>query len=130
MKKLFVVIIAVIFTACSSEVDINVAKTKTSELLTLLQNHEYEKTEAYYADLFNESESIEKRIEKFNKIEETTGAMKSFEFIDATPKTMDERSVLIVRYKVDCENLSLTHTFIMGMDEGDCKVLNHEMTNK
>ncbi|MEI7594474.1 MAG: hypothetical protein WCK02_01910 [Bacteroidota bacterium] len=129
MKKLFVILIAIVFTACSSDVDLNIAKTKTSELLTLLQNQQYDKTEAYYADLFNETESIEARTAKYKKIEETSGKIKSFEFLDSTPKNMDERNVLVLRYKVICENLTLTHTFIVGMEEGDCKVLNHEMTN-
>lgn len=130
MKKILVILVAIAFTACSPEVDLNLAKTKTAELLTLIQNHQFDKTKPYYADLFNESENIEKRTEKFKTIESVSGAIKSFEFIDSTPKTIDERNVMLLRYKVVCENHTLTHSFVVAMDGGECKVLNHEMTNQ
>lgn len=128
MKKLLLVL-CIAFTACSPQVDENTAKQKVSELLELLKNGQIDKAESYYSDSFNASESTEIRKKKFEQIEAASGPIKSFELISSEKQVIDERNILILKYKVVCERLTLNHNFIVAKEEGEHVILNHEISN-
>lgn len=128
MKKLLL-IFCIALTACSPEIDENTAKQKVSELLELLKSGQIDKAEDYYSDSFNASENTEVRKKKFEQIEAASGSIKSFELISSEKQVIDERNILILKYKVVCERLTLTHNFVVAKEEGEHVVLNHEVSN-
>ena len=131
MKKLFFLFcIALISCSQFNTLDENLAKKKAEELLELIKEHQYDKASACYSAEFNESESTEARAKKFEQIESASGPVTRYEFVSSEKKEMDERSVLICTYKVFCQNTTLTETLIVGLEEGDCKILNHNITNQ
>ena len=79
MKKYISIILVALLFACSTEVDENIAKKKSSELLELIKSHDFAKTNEFYSDEMNASESIKDREEKFLKIEKTAGEATSCE---------------------------------------------------
>lgn len=130
MKKLALLFAVIFLAACSMKVDENLAKQKATELLEILKNHQYEKTNDYYSDGMNASESIEARRQKFMQIESAVGEIVSYELISSEKKMAEEREIIELKYKVICKNSSLTEIFILAMDEGECKVLTHSITNQ
>ncbi len=129
MKKLLL-ILSIALVACATNVDENAAKSKVSELLTLLKNHEFEKTKDYYSAEFNEGEPVETRQKKFEQIESASGAIKDFEFVSAVPSELDGRKILTLTYKVNCANTVLTESFIVANEEGAVKIINHGVSNQ
>ena len=92
MKKYISIILVALLFACSTEVDENIAKKRSSELLELIKSHDFAKTNEFYSDEMNASESIKDREEKFLKIEKTAGEILSYEFISSEKKTINERN--------------------------------------
>lgn len=130
MKKLTFLFAVIFLAACTMKIDENLAKQKATELLEILKNHQYENTNDYYSDGMNASESIEARKQKFEQIESAVGEMVSYELISSEKSTPEEREIIQLKYKVVCKNSPLIHTFILAMDEGECKVLTHTITNQ
>jgi hypothetical protein len=129
MKNLFFLAGIVLLFSCSQPLDENKAKAKASELLELLKAHDYDKTSALYSNEFNESENAEARKIKFEKIESATGPIVKYELATIEKTKIDERDVFTLKYKVTCANTVVTETFIIAPDEGEYKVLNHQVTN-
>lgn len=125
MKKLL--IIALMLAGCSAEVSEEKAKAKTIELLELLKAHEYEKIKPYYAA--SSPEEMEIRIKRFKEIESASGDIKSFELLSSDKTTIDDRNILELKYQVTCTRLSLIHSFIVANEEGEHKVLSHNISN-
>jgi hypothetical protein len=129
MKKLLLLFLSITIFACNTSIDENTAKTKVSELLELLKNHEYEKTNEYYTASLNESESVEARTKKFEQIESASGKIVSYECTKSSKQEADGQSVVLLTYKVKCSNLTLTETFTVMMDEGEYKIASQIVTN-
>lgn len=130
MKKLLILCASVLLFSCSQSVDEVVAKEKAAQLLELIKNHEYEKTADYYSPQFNESESVSARKSKFEEIENASGKMLSIEHLNTADRTIDDRHVIELTYKVKCENTTLNETLLMANEEGDVKVIAHSVSNK
>jgi hypothetical protein len=130
MKKIALVCM-VLLTACSQfSINEATAKTKAGELLELLKNHQYEKTKEYYSDALNESEPVEARTRKFAQIESASGPMVSYELLESSKQQLDERSAIALKYKVKCQNTTLTESLLVTLEEGKYKVVRHDITNQ
>jgi hypothetical protein len=132
MKKIFLfsILVPFLFSCAQVSIDENKAKARVSELITLIQNHQFDKTKEYYSDSFNESEPLDARIKKFEQIETASGPIVSFELIDCSKKQADERTLVALSYKVTCKNTVLIESFAVGLEEGSYKILKHDITNK
>ena len=130
MRKLPLYLALLLMSCSQLTIDENTAKAKVGELIMLLKDHKYDKTKEYYSDSFNESEPVEARAKKFEQIEAASGPIISSEVIESSKQQLDERTVVALKYKVVCKNTTLIESFVVALEEGNYKVLKHDITNK
>ncbi|HEV7231597.1 MAG TPA: hypothetical protein VGO45_09735 [Bacteroidia bacterium] len=130
MKKTALYLVLLLAACGQFTLDENIAKQKVGELLELIRTHQYEKTKDYYSDALNESEPVEARKKKFEEIEAVSGPVVSMELIGSSKQQLDERSIIVVKYNVKCQNTTLIESFVVALDEGKYKVEKHDITNK
>jgi hypothetical protein len=125
MKKYTVILSLCILSSCALKVNQNEAKKVAESLLTDLKEHRYDDIDKYYTDLSNESEPREKKIERFRQLEQVTGPIKSFTFINANEEYDSDKGLnqLTLRYKVECEKVTVQQTFLFINDEGNSKII-------
>ena len=132
INKIYPVIILCLFIAsCALKVNEPEARKKAEALLTDLKNENYANIDKYYTDLSNESEPLEKKTERFRQLKETTGAIRSFEFMDSKETYDSDKGLneLQLRYKVICERVTVQQTFLFINDEGDSKIIFQNIEN-
>lgn len=120
-----VAILVFFFSSCSSEVDTNVSKKMVEQLLTDLKNEKYDALESYYTSSSNQTEPLQAKMEKFIRLQDTTGPIESFEYV-SEDKKYDEASgynQLTLIYKVVCSRVILKETFILVKDEGKTGII-------
>ncbi|MBK9320992.1 MAG: hypothetical protein IPM91_20825 [Bacteroidetes bacterium] len=118
-------ILAFLFSSCSSEVDGTEAKKIVEQLLTDLKNEKYDGLDTYYTSSSNRSEPLQAKMEKFIRLQDTTGPIESFEYV-SEDKKYDEASgynQLTLIYKVVCSRVVLKETFILVKDEGKTGII-------
>jgi hypothetical protein len=122
---LFLTGITLIFTSCSSEVDSAEAKKIVSQLLSDLKEEKYDALDTYYTSASNQGEPLKAKMEKYIRLQDTTGPIQSFEFV-SEEKKYDEASgfnQLTLIYKVVCSRVTLKQTFILVKDEGKTGII-------
>jgi hypothetical protein len=133
MKSILALTLTVfLFASCASKVDVEKGKKLTSDYLTDLKNENYNDVNNYYTASFNESEPLEKKMEKFNKLKEVTGPIQSFELI-STKENYDSvkgTNELELKYRVKCARLIVIETFLVIKDEGDEKIIFQNIENE
>jgi hypothetical protein len=107
------------------------AKKAAEDLLTDIKEAKYDDIDKYYTDLSNESEPHAKKIERFEQLKTITGPIKSFEFMDANEEYDSDKGLnqLTLKYKVFCEKVTVLQTFLFINDEGDSKIIFHNIEN-
>jgi hypothetical protein len=123
---------AVMFSACFlGKVDKQKGIQFTEQLLNDLKNEDYSRIDSYYAASFSENEPTEKKIEKFKKLREVMGPMKSYELLEAKEKHDSDTSLnqLVLKYKVVCEKVTALQTFVIINDEGQLKIIFQNVEN-
>ncbi len=131
MKIWYIIIVTLLLSACALKVNQTEAKSVAENLLTDLKNENYGHIDKYYTDLSNESEPLEKKKERFLQLKEVTGAIKSFEFLSAKEEYDSDKGLnqLQLKYKVNCEKVSVQETFLFINDEGDSKIIFQNIEN-
>ena len=131
--KSFIVLFSTIllFSACALKVNQTEARAMAENLLTDLKNENYTELDKYFTDLSNEGQSQEKKEERYKRLKDTTGAIKSFEFIDAKVEYDNEQHLnqLTLKYKVVCEKITVMQTFLFINDEGTSKIIFQNIEN-
>ncbi|MBS1764078.1 MAG: hypothetical protein JSS90_03810 [Bacteroidetes bacterium] len=130
--KILFVLMAVMFSACFlGKVDKQKGIQFTEQLLNDLKNEDYSRIDSYYAASFSENEPTEKKIEKFKKLREVMGPMKSYELLEAKEKHDSDTSLnqLVLKYKVVCEKVTALQTFVIINDEGQLKIIFQNVEN-
>ena len=115
----------------SAEVKTDEAKKLVEELLTDLKNENYDRVNDYFTSSFNQSESMEVKVQKFIRLLDTTGPIQSFEFV-SEEKKYDEASgynQCSLLYKVKCSRTNLKETFIVVSDEGKLGIIFYNVEN-
>ena len=130
MKKI-VVLFSLLIAACANmKLDEATAKSKVSEVLELLKNHQFEKAQELYTSTFQESEPLEPRIQKMQDIENVAGSILNYEFIESHAKEVDNENMLLLKYKIKCSKVELTEIFSVIIEDGKYKILTQAVTNK
>ena len=130
--KIYAFILVLFFlSSCALKVDQSESKKVAESLLTVLKEGRYDDLDKYYTDLSNESQPLEKKIERFKQLEEVTGRIKSFEFMTAKEEYDSDKGLnqLTVQYKVFCEKVTVLQTFLFINDEGDSKIIFQNIEN-
>lgn len=100
-------------------------------MLTDLKNNKLDQLDTYFTASFNQSEPLDLKQGKYQRLKETTGPVQSFEFY-SQDKKYDEASgynQLTLVYKVVCKRVRLKETFIIVKDEGKPGIMFHNIEN-
>jgi Skp family chaperone for outer membrane proteins len=121
----------ILFSSCALKVNQDEAKKVAESLLEDLKQGQYDNLNKYYSDLSNESQPLEQKILRFKQLEEVTGRIKSFEFMDAKEEYDSDKGLnqLTLKYKVFCEKVTVMQTFLFINDEGDSKIIFQNIEN-
>jgi len=114
-----------LFISCGlADVDQAKSQAVAESLMNDLIHEDYSNLDSYYTASSNESEPLEKKIEKFRKLKEVLGPIQSFELTSAREsKTSDDGGPKMeLKYKLKCANTTVTHTLIIINDEGSHKI--------
>lgn len=133
MKSILVATLTLfLFASCASKVEVEKGKKLTSDYLNDLKTENYTDINKYYTSSFNESEPAERKIEKFNKLKEVTGAIQSYELLSTKENYDSVKGVneLEVKYRVKCARLTVIYTFLVIKDEGDEKIIFQNIENE
>lgn len=125
IAMLFLTGLTLVFAACSSEVDSAEAKKNVSQLLSDLKEEKYDALDTYYTSSSNQGEPLQAKMEKYIRLQDTTGPIQSFEFISEEKKYDDATGFnqLTLIYKVVCSRVTLKQTFILVKDEGKTGII-------
>jgi hypothetical protein len=124
MKKIFVSLLVVLASCNLAAVDEEKAKAVAEKMMTDMKNEDYSKMDSYYTADSNESEPLDKKIEKFKKLKDVMGPVQSFEFISSKTDPTDTHGgpKIELKYKLVCSKVTVTHTLIIINDEGTHKI--------
>lgn len=120
-----------VITSCSSEVDSAEAKKIVSQLLSDLKEEKYDALDTYYTSTSNQGEPLQAKMEKYIRLQDTTGPIQSFEFVSEEKKYDDATGFnqLTLIYKVICSRVTLRQTFILVKDEGKTGIIYQNTEN-
>ncbi len=111
---------ALVLNGCSSAVESSAGRKAVEQLLFDLKNEKYEALDSYYTPSSNVSEPLQAKVQKYIRLQETTGPIQSFEFVSENAEYDDvsgyEQLTLI--YKVVCSRITLKETFVLVNEEG------------
>lgn len=131
-NKVLFLLMTILFSACFlGKVDKEKGIQFANQLLDDLKKEDYSRIDSYYAASFSENEPTEKKIEKFRRLREVMGPMKSYELLEAKEKHDSDTSLnqLILKYKVVCEKVTALQTFVIINDEGQLKIIFQNVQN-
>jgi len=131
MKYLTFISFLIMLASCALNVDKEKAQKLTQSYLEDVKNGNYNSINQYYTSSFNESEPLEKKIEKFNRLKEVMGAIQSYELISTKENKDADKGIneLELKYKVKCEKLTVEETFLVVNDEGKEKIMFQNIEN-
>ncbi len=131
-NKVLFLLMTILFSACFlGKVDKEKGIQFANQLLDDLKKEDYSRIDSYYAASFSENEPTEKKIEKFRRLREVMGPMKSYELLEAKEKHDSDTSLnqLILKYKVVCEKVTALQTLVIINDEGQLKIIFQNFEN-
>lgn len=133
MKNYFILLLSLFLftTSCSLKVDQPKAKQLIENLLNDLKNENFSALDKYYIPSFNESEPLQKKIEKYNRLKEIIGPIQSYQSVSATEKYDDYSNInfLELLYTVKGKKLTVKETFRVMNDAGDLKITYQNIEN-
>ncbi len=131
-NKVLFLLMTVLFSACFlGKVDKEKGIQFANQLLDDLKKEDYSRIDSYYAASFSENEPKEKKIEKFKRLREVMGPMKSYELLETKEKhdSVSGLNQLILKYKVVCEKVTALQTLVIINDEGQLKIIFQNFEN-
>ena len=131
MKYFIGISLILTFASCALNVDKEKAQKLTQSYLEDVKNENYNGINQYYTSSFNESEPLEKKIEKFNRLKNVMGAIQSYELVSTKENKDADKGIneLELKYKVKCEKLTVEETFLVVNDEGKEKIMFQNIEN-
>jgi hypothetical protein len=132
MKAIYsLLVLMMAFQSCALKVDQAEAKSMAEGLLEDLKNENYDNLDKYFTGLSNESQSLQKKIERYRQLADTTGKIMSYELLEAkeTYESVKGINEFTLDYKVVCSNVTVKHTFLFINDEGTSRILFHNIEN-
>ena len=131
MKIYHLLILLCFVSSCALKVDQREAKKNAESLLTDIKDGNYDNINQYYSDLSNESQPLEQKVLRFKQLQDVTGKVKTFEFMDAKEEYDSDKGLnqLTLHYKVFCEKVTVMQTFLFINDEGKSKIIFQNIEN-
>jgi hypothetical protein len=129
LKALILSGILLCFSSCFEPPNENAAKALVEELILQIDKENFSGLSDFYSADFNAGESLSARTEKFQKLREIMGAVKTVELAEAKMVNEDGLSAIILTYHIGREKVTSIEKFIVLKDEGKYVVTNHTITN-
>ena len=124
MHKLSLICILFLLSCGLAAVNKEKATDLAEKEMNDLKNENYVNLDNYFTDASNESEPLEKKIEKFKKLKEMLGGIESYALISATTDDNADNGgpKMELKYRLKCEKATVIHTLIIINDEGTHKI--------
>lgn len=124
MKKLFILLAIAVtgFWGCG-KVDLGKAKALVVSLIQKIDSGKYDETSAYYTDEFNQGESLDARIQKYEELKSAFGNVVSMQCISEKDSTdIFDRPIVQLVYRVKHTKLTSLEAYSVVSQDGDYKV--------
>lgn len=127
MKYTLLVCSLLIFAACAEKpLDENRAKSVAEEVIAAADAGDYAKVESLYAPSFLESEPMEIKKEKLERLRTTLGKVQSVEFLKSTSVAeFGQPLKLVLEYKVTHAGAVTIEKFSIVEEEGGYKIASY-----
>jgi N-acetylneuraminic acid mutarotase len=131
MKLYPFILLLFLLSSCALKVDQNDARSVAESLLTDLKNENYADLDKYFTDLSNAGQSQENKEERYRRLKDTTGPIKSYEFLEAKEEYDSQQHLnqLTLKYKVVCGKATVLQTFLFINDAGESKIIFQNIEN-
>ena len=132
MKKVTIILFLIICAGCGlNKPEPAKAKELVEKLLADLKANNYSNLNVYYTDTFNDSEPLDKKTEKYQKMKDALGQIDSYEFVSSKESNQVENvPALNLTYMVKYGTMTLTFSFLVIKDEGKHKITFQNMETK
>jgi len=132
MRNLLLIIISINFLACAEKpMDVEIAKQVTEALIKESDAGNYEAVEKLYTPAFNESEPMDVKIEKLNRLKNILGDVQSVEFISSTHQAeFGQPKKLILVYRVKHSKITTIESFSVVEEEGGYRIAAHSVESE
>jgi hypothetical protein len=123
MKKIFSMLLLTFMFACNiNKPEPKKAQALAQQILDDIKSDNYTNLEKYYTAALNEGESLEKKIEKFNKLKAALGNLQSYTLTSTAENSESDQPTITLKYKLKCTKINAEQTFIIVVDEGEYKI--------
>jgi hypothetical protein len=111
--------------ACSAfKVDMNEAIACAEGYLQAVQQSDFDAASAFYSNMYNDTESPERRLEKMQKLEEAMGKLVSYTLTDSVEQRKGaEVPTIALTYDVQHTRVKATYQFVILKDAGKYKII-------
>jgi hypothetical protein len=129
MKNLMVIIVVLLFSACSSDqLEIGKAKKCAEGFLNTLKVNNFDEAEKYYSTDEFYSEATQTRSEKIEELATSIGKVISYSLTDsAFVELKGEPSAIYLTYKVENEKINSTQIFIIQKEGSEYKIISQDV---
>ncbi|HXB39698.1 MAG TPA: hypothetical protein VNZ49_04100 [Bacteroidia bacterium] len=131
--SIFIAAITLFFASCSLEKpNTEKAKQVVENCLKAIDKGDVKTVrEEYYTSEFVRAETEEQLAEKFKKLKEVTGAMKSFEMVqNAVQEETGEEASVLLTYLVKHDRVTTREEFVVVVESGKHKISSHLISNE
>jgi len=118
MKKLAFFLLVCLIAGCKDSYDYNKARDVSAKAVQLMKSGNYQEMAKLYSYDFGNSETPERREEKFKKIFDATGEIKEMKLIDSTGIQITENYEGTFRYKLHCTKVNVIGYFSIIKERG------------
>lgn len=111
--------------ACSAfKIDMKEAIACAEGHLQALQKSDFDAASAFYSNMYNDTESPERRLEKMQKLEEAMGKLVSYTLTDSVEvRKGAEVPTVELTYDVQHTRVKATYKFVILKDAGEYKII-------
>lgn len=107
----------------------NKAVTCAESYLNAIKAGDLKTADTFYSNMYNDTESKEKRMEKMQKLMDGMGKIESFTLTDSVKKKSGDDRIIELTYKVKHTRLATIEKYTIMKDEGNYKIVSQMVEN-
>lgn len=132
MRKLLYLTLFLMICSCSSKpMDTEAAKKVVEQLITAIDEENFNELDHLYTAEFNSSEPIEVKQEKLLHLKKILGNVTGMEFVSSTlVEEFGQPRKLVIEYRVLHTRIHSIETFSVVEDEGGYRVSSHSVVSE
>ncbi len=131
MKKILLVLVVSLFSACKSErPDMNTAIKITESAIKLLGDKNFDELTNLCTTDFKEGEPKEAKEKKYTQLIDLIGKTETSTLIDSSRASKEEINMIVLKYAVKHTNATTTETYTVIEEDGKSLIADIYITNK